>query len=315
VLRGAGDASLRVPLSPSGRAGVFAATVRFPTSGPWRLDVLVRGRDFQLGAFAVDVPVTDLIRDPFAIAALPDGSLLIGQRNGPVLHAAEDRSVTVFASIENATSVAWSADGTILVSDATRLHRLRLDGTELAPPTVLGAEAAVAGDADGGVVAAFYANRVVRVAPTGEVVQLAGTGDAGYSGDGGPATRAMLSHPHDVAIAADRDVFIADTDNGRIRRVDRATGLITTFTDGVDSPIALAFGPEGTLYSVGVRRGATQAAVWETTAAGSTLIAQARANDVTVGPDGTVYLNQWEEKRISRFDRRTKLVRTILRGG
>jgi streptogramin lyase len=314
VLRGIGDAPLLVHTSRARREGDFAATVRFPTSGPWRLDVLVGGRRFGLGTVAVDVPVTDLIRDPFTIAALPDGSLLIGQRNGPLLRADEGLRVRVFAPIENVSSVAWDPSGVVLVTDATRLHRLRLDGTELSQPVSLGAEAAVAGDGAGNIFAALYANSVVRVDANGGVAPFAGTGQPGYSGDGGPAASALLFHPHDVAIRADGDVFIADTENSRIRRVDHRTGSISTFSDSVDLPIALAFGGNGALYSVGVRRGTQQAAVWETTSSGSTVIAQSHANDVAIGHDGTVYLNQWEEKRISRIDRRTNLVRTILRG-
>jgi sugar lactone lactonase YvrE len=54
--------------------------------------------------------------------------------------------------------------------------------------------------------------------------------------------------------------------------------------------------------------------VWRSTAAGSTLIAQGVANGIAVGPDGTIYLNQWDQKRISRIDLRSGLIRTILRG-
>jgi streptogramin lyase len=296
------------------RAGVFAATVRFPTSGPWLLEVVVSRRRFVLGSFAVDVPVTELIRDPFAIAALPDGSLLIGQRDGPLLRADADRAVSVFAPIANVTSVAPSGAATVLATDASGLHRLSLDGTETSPPVALGAEAAVTADTEGSVYAAFYENRVERLGPAGERTVFAGIGEDGYAGDGGPATLAALSHPHDVAVGPGGDIFIADSGNGRIRRVDRSTGVITTFTDAVGPPIALAFAPDGSLYSVGLARGTTPPAIWRTTADGSTIVAEGPANDVTVGPDGTVYVNQWEQKRIARIDQRTHLIRTILRG-
>src|SRR5215217_5195383 len=183
VLRGRGDTAMTVRTRRTGRAGDFAATVRFPTSGPWLLEVVVSRRRFVLGSFAVDVPVTELIRDPFAIAALPDGSLLIGQRDGPLLRADAHRAVSV---------VAPSGVATVLATDASGLHRLALDGTETSPPVALGAEAAVTADADGSVYAAFYENRVERLGSGGERTVFAGTGEDGYAGDGGPARLAAL---------------------------------------------------------------------------------------------------------------------------
>jgi streptogramin lyase len=314
VLRGRGDASLIVRTARTKRAGVFAATVRFPTSGPWQLEVRVGARRFPLGAFPVDVPITPIIRDPYAIAALPDGTLLIGQRDGPILRADRDRNVSVFAPVAGVTCIALDTDGQVLVTNATRLRRFRLDGTETQAPVALGAEAAVSAGPHGEVFAAFYDNRVVLIDRDGHIAPFAGTGEAGYSGDGGSATLAKLFHPHDVAAGPEGIVFIADSENARIRRVDRSTGIITTYAEGIGAPIALAFGSDGALYTVGVARGSAPAGVWRTTASGSTLIAQGRANDVTVGTDGTIYVNQWEEKRIARVDRRTGQIRTILRG-
>lgn len=62
---------------------------------------------------------------------------------------------------------------------------------------------------------------------TGMISPVAGNGDMGYNGDGGAATSAELAAPLDVAVDDDGNVFIADTDNNRIRRVD-PSGVITT---------------------------------------------------------------------------------------
>ncbi|MGK4006806.1 RHS repeat-associated core domain-containing protein [Sorangium sp. So ce1036] len=62
-------------------------------------------------------------------------------------------------------------------------------------------------------------NRVRRVAPDGTITTVAGTGAAGYSGDGGPATLATLRHPFSVAVGLDGSVYIADRGNHSIRRV------------------------------------------------------------------------------------------------
>lgn len=57
---------------------------------------------------------------------------------------------------------------------------------------------------------------------------LAGNGEPGYVGDGGPATQACLNEPKGLAFDAQGHLFIADSENHVIRRVDRATGVITT---------------------------------------------------------------------------------------
>jgi DNA-binding beta-propeller fold protein YncE len=73
-------------------------------------------------------------------------------------------------------------------------------------------------------------NRVQRVDPRGAIAVYAGTGVKGFSGEGGPATSAMLSNPHHVTFAPGNldDLIIADTMNARVRRVDHTTGIITT---------------------------------------------------------------------------------------
>jgi type II secretory pathway pseudopilin PulG len=70
-------------------------------------------------------------------------------------------------------------------------------------------------------------HRVRLVQPDGTIRTLAGTGVAGFSGDGGPATAAMIGNPHGLAAGPNGDWYIADTGGRRIRRVS-ATGIITT---------------------------------------------------------------------------------------
>ncbi|HEY0989933.1 MAG TPA: hypothetical protein VGD80_22845, partial [Kofleriaceae bacterium] len=72
-------------------------------------------------------------------------------------------------------------------------------------------------------------NRIRKVdIQTGIIDTIAGTGQQGYSGDGGPATAAMLYHPRDLEIGPDGNLYVADTDNGRIRQIDLNTGSIQT---------------------------------------------------------------------------------------
>lgn len=73
-------------------------------------------------------------------------------------------------------------------------------------------------------------NHVVRrvAAGTGTITTIAGTGQAGFSGDGGPATKATLRTPHSIALDGTGHLYIADIGNHRIRRVELAGGKIET---------------------------------------------------------------------------------------
>ena len=72
-------------------------------------------------------------------------------------------------------------------------------------------------------------NRIRKIdAATGTITTIAGKGEEGYSGDGGPATEARFSYPGDVAVDSAVNVYIADAGNNRIRKIDAATGTITT---------------------------------------------------------------------------------------
>lgn len=64
---------------------------------------------------------------------------------------------------------------------------------------------------------------------TAQVTVVAGTGEPGFSGDGGPAARSQLRQPHSIAFDAQGHLLICDIGNHRIRRVDRHTGRIDTF--------------------------------------------------------------------------------------
>ncbi len=101
-------------------------------------------------------------------------------------------------------------------------------------------------------------------AATGIITLVAGDGTAGFAGDGGPATDARLNTTAAVVVDAAGNVFIADRDNHRIRRVDGATGIITTYagdgtagfagdgrratTASLNSPRGLALNADGDLY-------------------------------------------------------------------
>jgi len=107
-------------------------------------------------------------------------------------------------------------------------------------------------------------NRIRRVDTQGHITTVAGSGVAGFGGDGGAATAAQLNAPEGIVLSPDGSLYIADTANERIRRVDAQTGIITTVAgngqegsggDGrkattaqLDVPLGLAVDLHGNLY-------------------------------------------------------------------
>ena len=97
-------------------------------------------------------------------------------------------------------------------------------------------------------------NRIRKIdATTGIITTVAGTGTVGFSGDGGPATSAKLYATGGIVVDANNNLYIADQGNFRVRKVDGATGIITTicgsinnyFGDGGLATAAELTGPNG----------------------------------------------------------------------
>lgn len=124
---------------------------------------------------------------------------------------------------------------------------------------------AIVFDARGNLYFAETASHLIRkVDTTGQLWTIAGSGVEGFSGDGGPATSAQLDSPRGLALDTANHLYIADTLNHRIRRLDLTTGLITTvvgagvpgfggdngpaLTASLNHPTALAVAPDGALY-------------------------------------------------------------------
>jgi sugar lactone lactonase YvrE len=86
-------------------------------------------------------------------------------------------------------------------------------------------------------------NRILKVSPGGAISTFAGTGTAGFSGDGGKATAAELNNPRNLAVDSAGNLFFADNANARIRKVDM-NGIISTVAGsgpfGPDAPDAFA---------------------------------------------------------------------------
>jgi sugar lactone lactonase YvrE len=191
----------------------------------------------------------------------------------------------------------------------------------------------VALDAAGDVYVADSANqRVRKIDAAGIVTTVAGTGTAGYNGDGIAATAAKLRYPKGVEVGSDDTLYIADNNNNRVRSVDPA-GKIHTFAgtgaagfsgDGgpatsarLNQPRNLAFGPDGALdiadqVNHRIRRVApdgtitTVAGDGSTTASGDDGLAVDAGlglpDDVAVDAAGNVYVADETANAVRRVD-------------
>ncbi len=175
----------------------------------------------------------------------PDGRITTVAGNGAETFSG-DGGPAVEAALRLPRGIAARRDGTLLIPDSSnhRIRRVALDGTIT---TVAGTgEPGSSGDggpasaarlqvpfsvsplpAGGFLIAEQRGQRIRLVRRDGTITTVAGTGTAGFSGDGGPATTAMLSGPHAVAALPDGGFLIADTFNHRVRRV-WPSGKITT---------------------------------------------------------------------------------------
>ena len=121
-------------------------------------------------------------------------------------------------------------------------------------------------------IADSHNHRIRKVSATsGVIATIAGTGSAGFSGDGAAATAAQLDLPVALAINAAGDLYIADTNNHRVRKISAGSGVITTIAGNgvetfagdnglataasIDSPNGLALDSSGNLYIADTHNG------------------------------------------------------------
>src|SRR5262249_18512555 len=158
------------------------------------------------------------------------------------------------AGIHEPVAVTVDAAGNRYLSDfsGNRIRKISADGSVT---TVAGGGNSTDGVGDGGpatgarlsepagiavdpggnlFIAEHGRHRIRKVTPGGTIITVAGTGQAGFVGDGGPATRAQLSFPISVVVDNAGRLYIADLLNRRVRMVD-SDGTIRTVAGGGDS--------------------------------------------------------------------------------
>ena len=181
------------------------------------------------------------LNNPFGIARGPDGALYIcDMDNHRIRKITSDGKITTVAGNGQR---GWSGDGgPALQAQLNEPYEVRFDK---------------AGNI-------FWVERMSHTvrrmdARTGTITTVAGSGVAGFGGDGGPATAAKLSQPHSIGFDGAGDLYICDIANHRVRKVDMKTGVISTYAgtgekktapDGSRFQGAPLFGPRALEFDV-----------------------------------------------------------------
>ena len=217
--------------------------------------------------------------NPVCLYPMPDGGFLIVRKFARVVSRVVGAAINPFAGISSSDGigdggpaesakffsplgVAVAANGDLFVGDFKDLRVRRIRNGVISTVGTAQGEA-LAFDSRGRL-HSTNGSSVVRIEADGSSTRIAGTGVAGFSGDGSVANTARLQFAEGLVFDATDTMYIADTRNHRVRRVDGITGIITTYAgtgvagysgDGgaataaqLSFPRGLALGPDGTLY-------------------------------------------------------------------
>lgn len=196
---------------------------------------------------------------------VPSGSLLTIAGGGPGGQGfGGDGGPATLALLNDPADVTLDSSGDLFIVDSGNDRIRKVDVSTAITTTVAGG---YVGDGGKGVAASLnnplglafdklgnlyiadvWNIRVRKVTTTDEISTIAGNGTTGYSGDGGSGSQAQLNNPSSVAADNSGNVYIADSGNGAIRKID-ASGVITTFLPSFFSS-ALTVDGSGNLYAV-----------------------------------------------------------------
>ena len=270
------------------------------------------------------------LANPYGVAIGPDGALYICEVDNHRVRRLDLETGIISTAAGNGEQGYSGDGGAVLEASLNQPYEVRFDR-------------------EGNMYFVEMQNHIVRrvSAKTGTITTLAGTGKPGYGGDGGPATEALLDHPHSIELDGRGSLYIADIGNHRIRRVDLRTGVVETFAgtgeqaatpDGapvqdtpLNGPRAIAFDSRGDMY-VALREGN---AVYRINMKAMTLHHLAGTGEsgydgdggsakhallsgpkgIAVGPGGGVYIADTESHTIRRIDQKNGTITTVVGDG
>ena len=174
-------------------------------------------------------------------------------------------------------------------------------------------------DARGDIYIAERDNHVIRKVDmkTGLISTVAGTGAAGFGGDGGPGVKAQLRQPHSIFFDKDGSLLICDLGNQRLRRLRLDTGVIETYEvtgEELKGPRTLSAGPDGDLF-LALREGN---AILRIDTKNHTLHRIAKdaklsgPKGLAYDPAGILYVADTESQTIRRIDLKTDAISPVL---
>ncbi len=257
-----------------------------------------------------------LLDNPFGVVRGPDRALYICDTNNHVIRKVSPEGV--ISTVAGSGRPGYSGD----------------DGP--ATGALLNEPYEVRFDKNGNLFFVERLNHVVRRVDTRNktISTVAGTGEKGFSGDGGSATKATLNQPHSIQFDKQGDLYVCDIVNHRIRKVDMTTGIVSTFAgtgkpgrtpDGVkiegtalNGPRAVDFDRDGNMwlalregnavYKINMKTRTLHhiAGTGETGFTGNGGPARrARLSGpkgLSIGPDGNIYLADTESHSIRMID-------------
>ncbi|MDX1978681.1 MAG: hypothetical protein SFV51_00330 [Bryobacteraceae bacterium] len=187
-------------------------------------------------------PTESYVNLPTGVAMDASGNLYVASSGLEQLVRVTPAGVPTVLLAGGVREVAIGAAGTLYCATATQVRRMDAAGqwtvttasAAVASQLPLTAPVDVQAEAQGGVVVADnLSNRVVRISAAGVSSLVAGSGEGGFSGDNGPALSARLNNPQGVAAGANGVLYISDTLNHRVRRVDAAGNIGTVAGTGM----------------------------------------------------------------------------------
>lgn len=214
---------------------------------------------------------TGVLTGPVGVAVSSNGDIYIADYGVSCIrrldHINGIMTTITCSSVSNPSGLAMDKNDNLYIADQSnnRICRIGPKGEFSVVAEGLSQPSGVAVDNKGNVYASSWsANVVWKINSDRKVDVIVGTGNAGYSGDGGQAIKASLNQPYSIAVGQHNDLYIADDANCRIRRLDMNTGIITTIAgkkgrgysgDGgpagkarIDGPAGIAVSATGDIY-------------------------------------------------------------------